>query len=123
MKNKRSKDPIGLGFALTGVMTALKTEFNMRIHLIIMIVVILSGILFHISVLEWLFVMLAIGFVLALELVNTVIELLTDELFKEEHETAKNIKDISAAAVLVAAIFAAIVGVIIFLPKVIYILN
>ena len=123
MKNKKNRDRIGLGYAVTGVITSLKTEFNMRIHVIIMFVVIFSGFLFRISVFEWLFVILAIGFVLAFELMNTVVELLTDVLFKEEHESAKNIKDISAAAVLVAAIFAAIVGIIIFFPKVIEFMN
>lgn len=74
MKNKKNRDRIGLGYAVTGVITSLKTEFNMRIHVIIMFVVIFSGFLFRISVFEWLFVILAIGFVLAFELMNTVVE-------------------------------------------------
>ncbi len=118
-----TKDRIGLKHAIAGIFTALKSEYNMRVHFIIMFIVIFSGLFFKITVLEWLFVILAIGLVLALELINTVVELITDVLYKERHETAKNIKDISAAAVLVAAIFAAMVGVIIFLPKVIEFLN
>ncbi|GAA0457584.1 diacylglycerol kinase family protein [Alkalibacillus silvisoli] len=114
MKHNR----VGLKYAISGFYSALKTEHNIKVHFVIMFITLFAGLLFGLSRLEWLFVLLAIGLVLALELVNTVIELITDVLFEDKHEKAKLIKDISAAAVLVAATFAALVGIIIFLPKI-----
>ncbi|WP_188206189.1 diacylglycerol kinase family protein [Alkalibacillus aidingensis] len=118
MKNDR----VGFKYAFSGVYSALKTEHNMKVHFIIMFITIFTGLFLGLTTIEWLFVLLAIGLVLALELVNTVVELITDVLFESQHETAKLIKDISAASVLVAAIFAALVGLIIFLPKILAIL-
>ncbi|MDV2581020.1 diacylglycerol kinase family protein [Alkalibacillus haloalkaliphilus] len=118
MKNDR----VGFKYAIAGVYSALKTEHNIKIHFIIMFMTLFAGLLLGLTRIEWLFVLLAIGLVLALELINTVVELITDVLFEGKHETAKLIKDISAAAVLVAATFAALVGMIIFLPKLLEIL-
>ena len=78
-----------------------------------------SGFLFKVSVTEWALLALTIGMVLSLELVNTAIEAVVDLVTEEYHPLAKVAKDTSAAAVFVCAIAAVVVGLIIFLPKVI----
>ncbi|MGM8214144.1 diacylglycerol kinase family protein [Bacillaceae bacterium W0354] len=113
------KDRVGFKYAIAGFYTALVKERNMKVHVIFMFIVMFTGLFLKISVIEWLFILLAIAFVLSSELINTAIELIVDELFPTIHERAKIIKDISAASVLISSIFAAIVGIIIFLPKLI----
>ncbi|PKR79024.1 diacylglycerol kinase [Halalkalibacillus sediminis] len=117
------RNRVGFNYAIRGIFTALQTEYNMKIHFVVMFVTLFAGLYFQLSVFEWLFVLIAIGFVLAFELMNTAIELVTNQLFPGQHEDAKRIKDISAASVLIAAVFAAIVGTIIFAPKVINLIS
>jgi diacylglycerol kinase len=78
---------------------------------------VVAGIVFKISKNEWIAVIFCIGWVIALELVNSAIESTADFISKERNESIKKIKDLSAGAVLVAAIASAIIGLIIFLPK------
>jgi diacylglycerol kinase (ATP) len=75
------------------------------------------GYLLHISTSEWLWVALCITLVLVTEIFNTMIETLTDLVSPGYNEKAGHIKDMSAGAVVIAAIFALITGLIIFLPK------
>jgi|SRR5690625_921134 len=117
------KERIGFKYAIEGFYTALIKEKNMKVHIIIMFIVLFTGLFLNISSLDWLFILLAIALVLSSELINTAVELIVDELFPSVHERAKTIKDISAASVLVSSIFAAIVGIIIFLPKIINLFN
>ncbi|TFB24838.1 diacylglycerol kinase family protein [Filobacillus milosensis] len=110
---------IGFKHAIRGIIVALQTELNMKIHVISMLIVIFTGFMLKVTVVEWLFLIGAIGLVITTELVNTSIENITDQLFKGHHEVAKNIKDISAGAVLVASITAAIIGIVILLPRIV----
>ncbi len=105
------------GFALNGLKILIKEEHNFRIHLAAVLVVLIAGIVFHISEFEWIAVVFAIGFVLALEIINTAIENIADFISPGESEKIKIIKDVTAAGVLVSAITALIIGLIIFLPK------
>lgn len=105
--------------AFRGLWMYLKGESNNRIHLLAAALVIAAGIFFHIDLIEWLFLLLSIGFVLVSEAFNFSLEKLCNEVQSEYNEQIKVIKDISAGAVLIAAIFSAAVGLIIFLPKVI----
>jgi len=68
--------------------------------------------------LEWIAVVVAFGFVIAMEIVNSAIENIADFVSPEKHEMIKKIKDLAAAAVLIAAITAFIIGLIIFVPKI-----
>lgn len=120
---KKDKKGIGFQYAIEGFFTALIRENNMKVHVIAMFIAIFTGIFLKISVIEWLFIIAAITLVITVELLNTAIEIITDELFPTVHERAKQIKDISAAAVLVVSIFAIIVGIIIFFPKIILLFN
>lgn len=106
-------------FAFNGIREACIHERNFRIHLMVAIVVIGIAIYFRIEVVEWLFLLFAIQAVIITELINSVIERIIDYVKPEIHPKAKIIKDMAASIVLVSAIFAVIVGIIIFIPKLI----
>ena len=90
----------------------------MKIHCLMTVFVIIAGAVFRISKTEWCICLLLCGLIMALELVNTSVEAVVD-LVTEEHRTlAKIAKDTAAGAVLIAAVAAAVIGCIIFLPKV-----
>ncbi|MBO8156051.1 MAG: diacylglycerol kinase family protein [Bacillaceae bacterium] len=119
-----SKDPkkrgIGFSFALRGIYCVFQSEINFKIHVIASILVTILGFYFHLSAIEWLFVLFAIGIVLVSEILNTAIEQIVNYLFTEYHPTAGKIKDIAAGAVLAASIIAALIGFIIFIPKIVH---
>jgi len=98
----------------------IREEPNARIHLVAAIFVILIGFLLKITPLEWIAILFAIGFVFAMEMVNTALENLCDFVSPEKHEMIKKIKDLSAAAVLVSAIVAAVIGFLVFFKYVFY---
>ena len=104
--------------AFRGIAQLVKREPNFRIHLVVTILVIAAGILLHISAAEWLIITLAIGIVLVAEGLNSAVEQLCDIVSPGEDQHIKNIKDILAAAVLISAVIAVIIGLIIFLPDI-----
>ncbi len=104
-------------FAFQGLYHLFRGQPNAWIHLVAAVGVIVAGILFHLSTSEWLFIICAIGFVFSTELVNSAMEELVNKVSPEKHPMAGKIKDLAAGAVLVAAIIAAIIGSIIFIPK------
>jgi undecaprenol kinase len=106
-------------YAVNGIRTAILSERNMRIHMIISIIVIGCSFFFSLSFVEWIVVVLTIGGMIALELVNSAIERVVDMITKEYHPLAEQAKDIAAGAVFVYAITAIIIGIVIFLPKII----
>lgn len=103
-------------YALEGMVAAFKEEPNLKVHFFIGLLVILAGFWFKITKLEWIIIITMIGLVVSVELTNTAIEAVVDYLIQEKHPGAKIAKDISAAAVLVTAVTASIVGLIIFVP-------
>lgn len=109
-------------YAFQGLSTLFKNEHNSRIHAFFAIAVIVAGFLFKISTLEWIAVIFAIGFVFTAELINSSIERTVDLISKDINPLAKQAKDLAAGAVLVAAITAAVIGVLIFAPKLIALL-
>ena len=84
-----------------------------------MIFVIIAGFLLKISIAEWIVCLILFAMVISLELINTAIEITVDIAMPKINEKAKFAKDISAGAVLFSAIISAIIGIIIFLPKII----
>ena len=104
-------------YAFEGIFTAFKAEKNMKIHFIIMLLVIILGIMLKISSVEWIICIILFGFVISLELVNTAIENTVDLITQEKNPKAKIAKDVAAGAVLISAITAAVIGLIIFVPK------
>lgn len=104
--------------AIDGLMYAFCKETHMKIHLIAAILVVCLGFCLQIGATEWLIILLAIGLVIVTELINTAIERLADVVSKEIHPQIKIVKDVAAGAVLFSSIIAAIIGLLVFLPKV-----
>jgi len=106
-------------YAFAGIKDFLRYEPQALIHLIAALTVIGAGFWFNISNMEWIAVVFAIGIVVVSEMLNTAIEKLTDMVSPEIHPNAKVVKDLAAGAVLMASLVAAVVGLIVFLPKVV----
>ncbi len=104
--------------AFRGLFLLLKSERNFQIHVTAFLVVIMAGLYFGVNRLEWTLLLLTSGLVFALEGVNTALERLCDEVTLERKESIRNIKDIAAGSVLIAALIAIAVGLVIFLPYV-----
>jgi diacylglycerol kinase len=109
-------------FAIGGLKSALKKEPNFRIHVTSAILALTAAYLLRFNLLEWLILAITIFLVIIFELLNTVLESLVNLISPELSLEAKMAKDVSAAAVLVSAIFSVIVGTILFLPKIILLL-
>lgn len=118
IKVKSKKIINSFKYAIQGVLASFKTERNMKIHTCIMILVIIAGILFKINKYEWIICVICFAIVISGELFNTAIETVVDMVMPYKNEKAKLAKDVSAGAVLVLAMGAAIVGLIIFVPKI-----
>jgi len=108
----------GFGYAFSGVAYAFKTQLNFKFHVAALLLTALAGWYFKLSVNEWLWILVASAIVLTTELINTAIEVLVDLVSPDYNPKAKIIKDVAAASVLIAAIGAAIIGLIIFIPKI-----
>lgn len=104
--------------AFEGIVHALKTQRNMKIHFFIAVFVLFAAIFFDISKLELILIVFAIILVIAMELINTAIEIIIDMISSEYRIRAKIVKNISAGAVLMAAINAIIVGYLVFLDQI-----
>ncbi len=102
--------------AFNGIFILLRDGKIFRVHLIIAALVIVAGFVLKIERLEWLIIMLTIGVVLSAEAFNTSLEKLSDHISPEYHQAIKKVKDMAAAAVLLASIAAAIIGLVIFIP-------
>jgi undecaprenol kinase len=111
------KKSIGFQFAWNGLREVLKSEWNFRLHIVSMVVVIIAGLMFGITLVEWVSVVIVIGLVLTTEILNTAIEEVIDYIKPEIHPAAKKVKDIAAASVFVASMTALVVGLIIFIPR------
>ncbi len=105
------------GPALAGLAWAVKTQRNLQVHAFAMVLVAAFGIWLQLADWEWCVVLLAVGLVIAAELLNTAVEVLADRVSKEREEPIRRVKDAAAAAVLVAALAALGVGLVVFLPK------
>lgn len=105
-------------YASSGIVQAYIGEQNLKIHTIIALIVVLAGFVLKISYIEWLICLVLIGLVLMAEFFNTAIEYVVDLISPEIHPLAKAAKDTASAGVLMMAIISAIVGIIIFLPKI-----
>lgn len=110
-------------YAIEGIISSFKTERNMKIHVLAMIVVIALGLFFRLNKVEWCFIIIAIASVISAELFNTAIETVVDMVSPERNPKAKLAKDIAAGAVLVVAICAAIIGFIIVGPQIINVFS
>ena len=106
-------------YAWAGIVQTYKGEQNLKIHTFIAILVIVFGFFLRISYIEWLVCLLLIGLVLMSEFINTAIEYVVDLASPQVHPLAKAAKDTASAGVLMMSVISAIIGLIIFIPKII----
>ena len=118
-KPKEKEKPLlkTLSYGFNGILYTLKHERNMVIHFLVMTLVIIAGIVFKITFVEWGVCFVLFALVLSLELMNTALENVVDLVTEEKKAKAKIAKDAAAGAVLVSAIFSVIIGISIFLPR------
>jgi len=111
------------GFAGEGIGYALRTQANLRIHLIATVLVIIVGLWLQLTPIEWAILVVMISVVWSAELFNTALEATLDRVSREEHPLAKVGKDVAAGAVLIGAIGSVIVGLLILGPKLLAVLG
>ena len=104
--------------AFNGIGILYKNESNFRLHIIAIFIVLILGFILHLNKTEWVGITLIITAVILAEAFNTAIEYISDFISPNYHNSIKQIKDISAAAVLVTSFGAIIIGLIIFLNKI-----
>jgi diacylglycerol kinase len=105
-------------FAFNGVRIMFANEHNAWIHSAAALLVIIAGIILKISPTEWVAVSIAAGLVFTSEAINTSIEKLADFVSPEKHISIKEVKDLAAAGVLISSITALVIGLFVFLPKI-----
>lgn len=110
-------------YAIAGLKEAFQKEPNLRIHVLIALLVIVAAIFLEFSLTEWAILLITVFLVISLELVNTAIESLVNLVSPEIKEEAKIAKDISASVVLLGAFLSIIVGLILFVPKLLILLE
>ena len=106
-----------VGFAWQGIKVVLATQANARIHALATVAVVLAGVYFQVSRLEWLALVAAIAWVWVAEALNTGLECVVDLVSPQHHPKAAQAKDVAAAGVLLASVAAVVVGAIVFGPK------
>ena len=116
------KHTISFQNAFKGIWTAITTQTNLRIHFLVASVIIGLSVYFEVTNTELLVLMLTIGMVMITEMINTSIEFVCDAVTLDHNEYIKLAKDVAAGSVLMSAIFASLIGIIIFVPKIIHIL-
>jgi len=109
--------------AFTGLFFLFRSEHNARIHLAVLIVVILAGIFLRINTRDWISIAFAAGLVLSGECFNTAVEYLSDIISPGYNEKIRRAKDVAAAGVLISAVMSILIGIAVFLPKILKLLN
>ncbi len=110
------------GYAINGLKYVIRTQHNFAIHSVLAIIAIILGLVLNISSLEWVAITIVIGLVISAEIFNTSVEEIVNLVSPSKNSKAGIIKDLAAGAVFVISITALIVGIIIFLPKIINLL-
>ena len=123
LKVKTKKLVNSFKYAIQGIIASFQTERNMKLHVLAMILVILLGFIVKLSRLEWEICIILFAMIISGELFNTAIETTVDIAMPQKNEKAKLAKDVSAGAVLIIAIGSLIIGIIIFMPKLMEILK
>jgi len=120
IKKERARDKRlvdSFNFAIEGLISALKNEKHMKVHILAAIIIVILAIVINASKVEILIISLSVSFVVITELVNTAVEAIVDLVSPERHPLAKLAKDVAAGAGLVAAINALCVGYLLFYDK------
>ena len=122
-KQGRSSFAESVGHALDGLEYTINHERNFKIELAFAMLVTILSFILKVSLIEWTILVLVISMVLALEMINTAIERCVDLVTKDYKELAKLAKDIAAGAVLIMSMFSVVIGIIIYLPKILYLIK
>ena len=122
-KFSMKKRAISFIYAFNGIRLLFLEEHNSRIHAVAAICAIIAGILLKISIIEWIALTFAIGFVFVVETLNSCVENTTDLISLEKSDKIKRIKDLSAAAVLISSLSALVIGGLIFIPKIVALIK
>ena len=109
--------------AFRGIGIFIKTTHNAWLHLFFAILAVYMGFIFRISEAEWATIIFAIGLVIISEAFNTAIEIDIDLTSPDYHPYARDTKDVAAGAVLLSVLIAGIIGLIIFLPKIVLLVS
>lgn len=122
---KGNKQPLisSFGYAFEGIWTGIRRERNMKIHCLAIIAVTCAGTLLRITPAEWCICLLLFALIASLELVNTAMEAVVDLVTEERKPLAKIAKDTAAGAVLFSAVISVIIGLIIFVPYLLEVLQ
>jgi len=106
------------GYAWNGLLWLIRSQQNARIHLAATVCVLVLGFWLRISRAEWGAIVIVLGMVWSAEALNSALEILADHLHPDDHPLVGRAKDVAAGGVLVAAIAAAVVGVLVFGPRI-----
>jgi len=107
------------GFAFSGLKTVLLEGRNFQVQLGVFVLVLFAAFWLHCSAIEWMVLLIGSAIVFVAEMLNSALELLCDHVTPDKHFAIKRVKDIAAGAALVASLFAAVIGLIVFIPKLI----
>jgi diacylglycerol kinase len=110
-------------YAFRGLFKILREEQNLQVHSIVAIIIVAMGFAFKIKPWEWCAILIVIALVILMETVNSAMERMADVLKPRIHDYIKELKDITAAAVMIAAVLAVAVGAIIFTPYILALLS
>ena len=113
MRNRKLSQSFSNAF--TGMVESIQSERNLRIHVAAMCLVTIAGVVLSIDLVRWALLLMAFGLVIVAELLNTAVERLVDMVTTEHCEEARQVKDMAAGAVLVAAFFAVLTGAAVFM--------
>ena len=116
LKSELNNNPFGIKHALRGLGIFFLGR-NSKVHLVVFICVLLAGIYFGLSKIEWFFIAIVAGIVFITEAINTAIEIDIDLTSPDYHPYARDAKDVAAGAVLISIVLAIVVGLAIFIPK------
>lgn len=118
MIDRIRKHRVSFSHAWDGLLYTLKSQPNFQFHVLAMVLVFVGGLYFQVNVYEWLVLVFTFNMVLVAEMINTSIESVVDLITLERRQDAKVAKDVASAMVLVSAFFSVIVGLFVFLPKI-----
>lgn len=110
-------------YAFAGLRTLLRTQHNARVHAAATVLVVAAGLYFSLGVAEWCWLVLAMTMVWMAEAFNTALEFLADAVTQEQDPLIGKAKDVAAAAVLLCALGAVIIGALVLGPHVLQHLN
>jgi len=123
MSGRLKKEFISFRNAIFGIINHARSEAHFQFHLWSTLIVVILGFLLNISTVEWCLITFCVILVLSAESFNTVIEKIMDLIHPDQHPQVRLIKDIAAAAVLIVSVGVAIIGSIIFFPKIFALLD